>query len=922
MEMIFMADTTNVSCSGCTGNCSNTCIGVAFGAGLFGSDDDDVINSPTMIEGKAPSSCQSCTGTCIDTCGDDCEGNCSQACTNGCTGDCSDVCTLGCKGSCQENCNSSCGDSCETSCKLDCTESCMGVCEGCTGCSNTCKNECEQQCVYSCLSSTTSSQNGGSLDFSDDDMATILRSLRWKKISEFPLSPTILNEDSLVAIDDPSQDEALDKLSVLMSENATTNSVNPLENLDVPMSDYSLQTVRVTAAELVEYLSAHVKNFVLWYPVYDKENHSLSWVRTINDEVPAPVDLLQVSADIGLATTTSNGLMSSQDKINLDALVATDFATQEELDTYKDEVTDKFTQAKNDVDTLLDSYVLKTALTDQYYTKTAVDTLLDNKSNSDHLHDDRYVQITSYDTDIATINSNLDTTYNNVELTDTAISGKQTIPGESYPQDSSVDHVVTKNTYTFTTVDGSKKTIDISYEYYKYRMATASYGGLLSSTDYVTIHKIPDYLAEVRQDIPSIVKENINVSDLNNDVGYLTAETLPISTEDTLGGVKVAYDSRISITDTGFINTKDFCASNIIKNSTFALGSKYWDVSDENTAIIAETVTDSTAKCGRIVLPVNGAITQTSSAIYSKYVTLSFDIMGSADLVFTIQSGDNVIEFNEVVGSASWAHFSKVVAFDDLTVVDNTDNVTSEVNVILTISNSGSGATETELYLKNIMLQNGMHDTGWYPNPYDGNAVVGYEIPFQVDGKSVILTDGVLSSPSEIDDSPLDNSDMFSDTKTLSSNGIKSYIPSYIGSNALNMSKSLRFTEIYNSPLGYGLIMDKTSTMFMIRATNIDDALNDAIRQKEVTITNDDGNETTEMVDDIPFRIDLQNNTCNINGTAQSANQAQFASYAACDSAGRFIMDTYVTIDEFNSVLEQLKNAIDALNDLKDDAET
>lgn len=907
MEMIFMAETANVGCMGCTGNCSNTCTGVSFGPGLFGNDDDDVINSSTMIIGKAPNSCQSCTGTCIDTCGNDCEGKCSQACTGGCTGSCDDSCTLGCSGACQDACEHGCSATCDTSCKLDCTESCMGICEGCTGCSNTCSSECEQLCVYSCLGQTSSVENGGSLDFSDDDMATILRSLRWKKINEFPQSPTILNDDQIVVVDDPSQQEALDKLSVFMSENGS-NSDNRLDNLDVPIANSTLQTVRVTAATLVNYLSKHIKNFVLWYPVYDTESHTLKWVRTVNDEEPNPVDLLNMVADIDVASHTKNGLMSAQDKINLDTLVATDFATQEELDTYKDEVSNQFTQYKNDFNTTLESYVLKTALTDQYYTKTAVDEFLATKSDKDHLHDDRYVQITAYDTDKADITSKLDTAFNTVKLTDSVITGRQTITGESYPDASSFDHVTTTNTYTFTSIDGSKQTVDVASEFYRYRMATSTYAGLLSSTDYLAIHAIPDDLETLRQDVPAIVKSKLNVSDLTNDIGYLTAETLPISTKDILGGVKVSDDSRISVDTDGFINTKDFGASNIIKNSTFALGNKYWESSSKDVTIVGETVNGGYAKCGKIVLPLSTSISQSVSTTYGKYLTLSFDIMGSADLVITIQTGTSNVSINEALGSSSWSHYSKVFELQE-------SNLVNESTITLTIGNTGRGTSEVEFYLKNIMLQNGMHDTGWYPNPYDGNAVVGYEMPFAVDGTSIILTDGVISSPSEIDDSPL-NTKVLSTTKAFSSSGVDKYIPTYLGSNSINLTKPMRITEMYNSALGYGIIFDKTSTMFSIRATDVDDALSTEIRQKAYTETDEDGNEVTKYMDDIPFRIDLQNNTCNINGSAQSCNQAQFAVYAACDAAGKYISETYVTIEEFNSVLAQLKAAVEALNDL------
>ena len=919
-----MAETISVSCNNsCTGTCLNICMQDCNGLctdsaskGVFGYDDDAIYNDPTGILGEKTGNCTTCTGTCLSLCGNDCEGGCSRGCIDGCTGDCSEACTLGCQGSCNDACTDSCGDECNSSCKHDCVSSCMGICEGCTGCSNTCKNECENQCIFSCVGNANSSENGGMLDFSQADMETILRTLRWRKISEFPLSPTILNDDKLIVIDDASQAEALDKLSVLMSENGDTKSVNTLENMDMLVSDYSLKTVRVTAAEFVEYLSTHIKNFVLWYPVYDKESHKLKWVRTVNEKEPVPIDILETMADISVATHENKGLMSAEDKTNLDILVATDFATQEELDTYKEEVAETFETTKNDINTTLDTtYVKKSLLVeklDELYNKTEVDTLLNGKSDTDHLHDDRYLKLTDYINDTETVNADIDKAFNAVSLTDTNITGEQEISGEEFPQSSSVDHVEVTKTYTFTSRGNTETSIDIPYEYYKYRMATATYGGLLSNTDYVTIHKIPDYLTEVRQDVPSIVKEKVKVSELANDVGYLTAKTLPIATDTILGGVKIATDSRISVDTAGFINTKDFGASNMIKNSTFAYGSKYWEVSDDNTTIRSDDVFGTNQKCGVITMPLNSYILQETSSTYGKYLTLSFDAMGSGNFVIDITMPNASANIIADLNSASWAHYSYTVDLGDSSLVN-------AQTIMIKISNSGEGASgEVELWLKNIMLQNGMYDTGWTPNVYDGNAVLGFENPYSVDGTTIIETNGVLSSPSEIDDSPLTNSSLFSTEKTFSNQGIKAYIPIYIGNNQLSMTNKLRFTEIYNNSAGYGVIFDRTSTMFSIRATDVNNALSDDIRQKEVT----DSEGNTTYVDDIPFRIDLQNNTCSINGSSFTSTYSQMTERALADIYGRQIDTTYVTISEFNAVLEQLKTAIDALNDINTETTT
>ena len=934
-----MADTISVSCNNsCTGACINTCTNLCMNdcnglctdtstKGVFGKDDDTAGNSNPAILGEKAGNCTTCTGTCLSLCGNDCEGGCSQGCSDTCSGDCSETCTLGCTGSCHSSCSNACGDECNSSCKLDCTDSCMGVCEGCTGCSNTCNNECEQQCIFSCVGKATSAENGGMLDFSDATMEEILRTLRWRKISEFPLSPTVLNDDKFIVVDDPVQTEALYKLSVLMSENEQAQSGNILENMDLEntdtlISDYSLKTVRVTAAEFVEYLSTHIKNFVLWYPVYDAEGHTLKWIRTVNENEPPAIDLLQTVADVTVATHENKGLMSAQDKINLDNLVDLRdtgyYATSKSLSDYKIEVNNEFTKTRTDFDTILkDNYVTKAALIDQHYTKGESDV--------------RFLQLTQYNTDMSNLNTtlgeintdisdintridgvdtDLDKAYNSVSLTNTNTIGIQSVADEKFPESTdSLDHVTVTNTYTFTSRDGTTATIDVPYEYYKYRMATASYSGLLSNTDYAAIQNIPNNLAKVRQDVPGIVRSNVKVSELANDIGYLTASTLPIATNEILGGVKVATDSRISVDTAGFITTKDFSASNMLRNSTFAYGPKYWEVSDERTKIVANDVSGTTFKCGTITMPLNSFIFQEISSTHGKYMTVSFDALGSGSYVIDITSPNASAAINAELTGSTWSHYTYTVDLGD-------SNLVNEVSIIFKISNSGENAvSETELWIKNIMLQNGMYDTGWVPNSYDGNAVVGFENPFTVDGTTVVENNGVLSSPSEIDDSPLDDSSLFSSTKTFSNQGVKSYIPLYVGNNSLAMTKKLRFTDIYEQSTGYGVIFDKTSTMFFMRATNVDDALSDDIRMKDVT--DSEGHVTS--VEDIPFRIDLQNNTCHINGSALSSSFSQMADRAICDAYGREIHSSYVTVEEFNAVLEQLKAAIDALNDITTD---
>ena len=132
----------------------------------------------------------------------------------------------------------------------------------------------------------------------------------------------------------------------------------------------------------------------------------------------------------------------------------------------------------------------------------------------------------------------------------------------------------------------------------------------------------------------------------------------------------------------------------------------------------------------------------------------------------------------------------------------------------------------------------------------------------------------------------------------------------YIGNNQLNMTNKLRFTNTYNDNAGYGLIIEKNETSFNVRATNINSALSDEFRQ--TTITDSEG--TVTYVDDIPLRIDLQSNKCNINGTSMESIESYRSLYAQKDYEDNVIHETYLKIDDFNKVLEQINAAIAALN--------
>lgn len=965
----------NSACAGCSGNCYNTCSGKGV-SGTFGKFDDIGTWDDGSLSGQA-NACSQCTGTCIAVCGSTCTNMCSDLCTGGCSGSCEGGCALGCKGTCNQECSDNCGMDCSTSCHTECFGSCQGVCQGCVGCSNTCKNECENLCIASCLGKTTAAGTNGTLDFSSaEDLLEIARSLRFKKISEFPLTPIVMPDDQLAATYDSSETNPLEAVAVLLAEHeseedepATKNrDISELNNYDAISSDYSLNTVRITAANLVEYISDNIANLILWYPVpgktyvqitqsqkdhgadpnstyyildtdadeptyipASKENgfitsdgefledvdyyaaHStIDWERKKEDGNPDPVDVSELALSFNVATPSSNGLMSAIDKARFDQMYMTDYFTQSEYEAFLgddstlwriadgiDTSDDHFTNLVDELNKLFDyaesTYETKSnfisVLNTSYFSK---DELVGPNYS---LEDGHYVLEAYYTKDETALNFYDKTEVDAIIKSIGAEYAKAIMNYDSSskvivyndPDNAFVD-TLTEEEITFVDYKGNKLPGIAPLSFIKnhiinFNNASATNNGLMTKEAYSTLADVATRMstidAEIMSYIPKKTSELINdgydPTRVMGDNPFIALKDIPLATSTVAGLIKVGDTLSMNSTS-GALDLKNIKVANMLKNSTFSNTAEFWNISGNATITPHDNFATFT------FVDIDDRIFQDVYMMHDSDVTLSFDYRGDIDIRVEV-SGDGYFGENLTDSTDDWKHVTYHIKS-----TANVDDENGDANFILKFINYTNKFNVFNI--RRIMLQDGYFDTGWIQHPID----TVFKFPYQFDNKTVILNNGIISSPSEIDDS-----DTFT-TNTWSSDKIVSYIPEYLKNSSVTMSnpEPLIFD---NQDLGADnntkyekIIFIKDSSQFAIQAGYYYD---------------EDGELTLPYVDstDIPLRIDMHTKQCDINGTAMKSL------YATMDSDGNNIKDTYVTIDEFNEAMTNIMLAIKAIVD-------
>lgn len=760
-----------------------------------------------------------------------------------CTGTCVSECGESCIGGCSEACTNTCTGTCSGSCMLECFGSCKIECSNV--CGNACVSSCESECISSCMGMCQGC-TGCSGTCEGSCVSGCLNSCQ----NEATNSGTrVVTEDEVLnyianlkfkRISDFDENPAIfgsDMFATVVD--GTLPTYDSLNAITILMESKEKKVFRASAAQLMDYLNRNLRNFIMWKPYSD--GNKIRWKRTNDDSEPEPIDLIKL--DFPLASETEDGIMSKEDFIKLKGIEITNYYTKSETDDIVSNLATVYAPRIH----VHDQYLTIESANEKYYEQSEIENKLATKSDTTHNHDDVYLKISEAERDYATKELLQDTL-------------------ESYT-----------DTLTMNDLLNKKLNISDAFTIDQIPLASESVDGFMSSTHFSYIESIPTKLQNIKNMIPTTTGE------LENDAGFLVNDTLPIAGVDTLGIACVSNDSRATISD-GYINIKDFGTVNFVRNSTFANGSDYWHGTLMQDASIG---TEANGEYYALFIFNSGlSIYQTLNAIWADYVTFSIELKGTGTLTIEFGGETSDIAFN----STEWTRYQIVFPAGNIGIVYDVD---------LVISNNTEDSLE--VYMRHIMVQNGLFATEWFPNYFDGNTLTrsttntatndAYGI-VKPDGNTIVANNGILTAISEIDDSITANN------KTWSSRTISYLLESIpnlrlIGTSDSNPTPPIRIIDSQDGS-GYGVVINKTSDKFTLGVTAADDAFGD-------------------ITDEIGLRIDLSTGICDINGNAMTATNATKADAATNDANGNVIHETYVTIEEFNSVLSSIKEAIDAL---------
>lgn len=728
-----------------------------------------------------------------------------------CTSTCTAVCGESCTGGCSKECTDNCTGTCKESCALECTGSCNETCS--TSCQATCGETCEIQCISTCTG-LCQGCTGCTNQCEGTCGNTCLNNCSGESTSS---GTRVVTEDEVLnyianlkfkRIDEFDENPAIFDIDKLVTtiDPSKITENDTLNAISVLMESDSKKTFKASAAQLMDYLNRNLRNCIMWKPY--TEDRKLKWKRTNDDTIPEPIDLITLNAD--LADENNDGLMSKELYIKLQKI---------DIDNYYDK---PYIDAV--VNELPDTYAAKIHTHSQYmekdnvYNKTEIDDFLKEYALSNHNHDDVYLSINDAES---------------IYETKDDVNDKFT------------------NYYNKSQVD--KKIADITLDPEDFKvLASASNNGLMSSEHYVYIESLPSILNGIKNKIPT------KNSELTNDSNYLTSNTLPIISESNKGIVGVKSDSRISVDSDGFIDVKNFGVVNHIRNSTFANGSNSWFGDPINIMEVENNDGDYNAN---FIFTSQSYISQIVYGVWNSCATFTVDIKGTGTLSVKLGDSEKDLAFN----STNWMRYS---------IELNTEETTDISNLEFSIINKSD--IDVSVSMRHLMLQCGKISTEWYPHYLDGAAVTNVDIPYasnddygisKPDGKTISVNNGILSVISNINDSEIANTSTWSSEKINNSiNGLTSL--ELLGED--NDIPSIRIVDNRVDDSGYGIIVKKTSTNFIIGTTNNGDSHGD-MRENIV-----------------PMRINLDTGLCNINGNAMSSD------FARCDYDGNVITDTYL----------------------------
>lgn len=638
----------------------------------FGPDPAKEGDPPVPV---TPAGCNTCSTSCMGDCSGSCIKGCGNAsCTGECSLTCESSCSVDCTMTCSESCESNCFNECVNGCKQLCTGACSGVCEGCTGCSGGCIDACVNGCKHSCTNVSTTAgthivvPEWPSSMSTDEEVIETLELIKeylndimkydYTRISDLDEAVVVHDGDTLAGqiishligniaqveiLPDPSAEyenkvlryigETTEFLTqgyfyvcradeseppvytweLASSDVEDVGEIN-LDDMSIVISDFDNRTVRITAASFVKFIEENYKNYYVWKPYAELNEHNLktkiSWefCSSGNSDPPESIDLADIiSGGIGRVTEEQDGLMPHE---LYASSITHEFITGKTKDGGPAPAGTNVLRLTGDGpntinDELLGDLDARYAQVGQYMTRSDADQIYVDKTTYAADKNDYLLK-----TDAATTyltQASASSTYATRETTNTLSSEISRITGTILP-----NNYLSKAEAATTYVSQANATSQIPARVAP-SLGDNGSPGLMLASDAATLSTAASEAAQATRDIVSL---DDRVTALENGGGGGSADT---ATTDyttgvsTKGIVQIPAASSIVVGNDGDIDIKAHTVTNLIKNSTFTDGfDSEWNMTGEIDDTISLLYKDTTLNkyMANIAILADGEISQ------------------------------------------------------------------------------------------------------------------------------------------------------------------------------------------------------------------------------------------------------------------------------------------------------------------------
>lgn len=683
----------------------------------FGPDPAKEGEPPVPVK---PAGCEVCSTSCMGDCSGSCVGGCGSAsCTGECSLTCESSCSVDCTMTCSESCESNCFNECVNGCKQLCTGACSGVCEGCTGCSGGCIDACVNGCKHSCTNVSTTAgthvvvPEWPSSMSTDEEVIETLELIKeylndimkydYTRISDLDEAVVVHDGDTLAGqiishligniaqveiLPDPSAEyenkvlryigETTEFLTqgyfyvcradeseppvytweLASSDVEDVGEIN-LNDMSIVISDFDNRTVRITAASFVKFIEENYKNYYIWKPYAELNEHNLktkiSWefCSSGNSDPPESIDLAEIiSGGIGRVTEEQDGLMPHE---LYASSITHEFITGKTKDgdpaPAGTDVLRLTGDGPNTInDDLLDDLDARYAQVGQYMTRSDADQIYVDKTTYAADKNDYLLKSEAATTYLT--QASAASTYATRETTNTLSNEITRITGTILP-----NNYLSKAEAATTYVSQANATSQIPARVAP-SLGDNGSPGLMLASDAATLSTAASEAAQASRDIVSL---DGRVTALENGGASASTATTNYTTGvSTKGIVQIPAASSIVIGNDGELDIKAHTVTNLIKNSTFTDGlDSEWDMTGEIDDTISLVYKDTTLDkyMANIAILSDGEISQefisdvtdgfTVGILFKKHPTDAKDIEVKIDsqtyVSYTIPSGTGYV---------------------------------------------------------------------------------------------------------------------------------------------------------------------------------------------------------------------------------------------------------------------------------------